>query len=74
MSFILRCALFGMCCIGCSTVFAAFEAGSTPPSMHDEDAMRMELEQLKKRVAYLENQLVLKKPPEPLSFSVSWLP
>lgn len=36
-----------------------------------EDAMRNELEVLKKRVAFLEHQLVLKKAPKPLSFSVS---
>jgi hypothetical protein len=33
--------------------------------------MRDELAALKKRVAFLEHQLVLKKAPEPLSFSVS---
>ena len=37
----------------------------------EEARMREELASLKKRVACLEHQLVLKKPPEPLSFSVS---
>lgn len=36
-----------------------------------EDGMRRELEDLKRKVAYLEKQLLLKKQPEPLKFNVS---
>ncbi len=39
-------------------------------SASSEEVIRTELEELKKRVAYLEHQLVLREPPKPLNFSV----
>ena len=68
LSCLLNCLCFLFVCLFVC-LFVVF--GSLPPPMHSEEAMRMELEQLRKRVAYLEHQLILKKQPQPLKFNVS---